>query len=387
MGDRITKGKNKKVPLPAGYSQMDWMRLCSKSENLSGLSAPSKHLTMAEVAKHNHRDDAWMILQGRVYNITPYLKFHPGSIEELMRGAGRDATAMFNEYHPWVNHSAMLEKCLVGFLSSSVNSFSPPQIALSRDEFRQLPLVEIFPTECSGVRRYRFAFPSELHTLGVSHAIRHVAVLATHNNKPLLREYTPSSPVTQPGYLDITIKVYNDGKMSQVFAHLNVGMSLSFSGPFGGVSHYISKSDSAAPTHSITLSSAHSVAFSRLVMVCAGSGITPMYQMLLSIFSESDVPEPQMVLVCSNRNADSVMLGKEVEELSVAHPNLRIGHVYSEVTRLSAEILQEHIGDLISSQDGVDDVVALICGPPKFNIAVEGMLVKLGVSSDRLMSL
>jgi cytochrome b involved in lipid metabolism len=30
-----------------------------------------------------------------VFNITPYLKYHPGGVSELMRGAGVDATKLF----------------------------------------------------------------------------------------------------------------------------------------------------------------------------------------------------------------------------------------------------------------------------------------------------
>jgi cytochrome b involved in lipid metabolism len=60
--------------------------------------------------------DAWTVYQGKVYNITPYLPFHPGGEGELMRGAGRDAAKLFMEVHPWVNWEAMLGECLVGIL-------------------------------------------------------------------------------------------------------------------------------------------------------------------------------------------------------------------------------------------------------------------------------
>jgi cytochrome b involved in lipid metabolism len=60
--------------------------------------------------------DAWTVYQGKVYNITPYLPFHPGGGGELMRGAGRDAAKLFMEVHPWVNWEAMLGECLVGIL-------------------------------------------------------------------------------------------------------------------------------------------------------------------------------------------------------------------------------------------------------------------------------
>jgi cytochrome b involved in lipid metabolism len=32
-----------------------------------------------------------------VYNITPYIPFHPGGEDELMRVAGRDGTKLFSE--------------------------------------------------------------------------------------------------------------------------------------------------------------------------------------------------------------------------------------------------------------------------------------------------
>lgn len=45
--------------------------------------------------QHNKRDDAWSAFDGKVYNITAYLPFHPGGEKELMRVAGRDGTQLF----------------------------------------------------------------------------------------------------------------------------------------------------------------------------------------------------------------------------------------------------------------------------------------------------
>lgn len=55
-----------------------------------------------------------MIMQ--VYNITPYLKFHPGGAEMLMRGAGKDCTQLFAKYHAWVNADMLLKADLLGTL-------------------------------------------------------------------------------------------------------------------------------------------------------------------------------------------------------------------------------------------------------------------------------
>jgi cytochrome b involved in lipid metabolism len=56
-------------------------------------------------------------MDGRVYNVTPYLPFHPGGKDMLLQGAGQDSTALFRKYHPWVNAHFMLAKCLVGTLA------------------------------------------------------------------------------------------------------------------------------------------------------------------------------------------------------------------------------------------------------------------------------
>jgi len=37
------------------------------------------------------------LIAGKVYNITPYMDFHPGGVPELMRAAGKDGTKLFDE--------------------------------------------------------------------------------------------------------------------------------------------------------------------------------------------------------------------------------------------------------------------------------------------------
>jgi cytochrome-b5 reductase len=59
-------------------------------------------------------------VRGKVYNVTRYLDFHPGGREQLLRGAGKDATALFDEYHAWVNIDQLLAKCFVGPLRNTV---------------------------------------------------------------------------------------------------------------------------------------------------------------------------------------------------------------------------------------------------------------------------
>lgn len=71
------------------------------------------------LAKHSKApEEIWTALNGRVYNITAYLPFHPGGEKDLLRGAGKDSTKLFNATHPWVNVEGMLAECLIGIFVS-----------------------------------------------------------------------------------------------------------------------------------------------------------------------------------------------------------------------------------------------------------------------------
>ncbi|KAK1762967.1 cytochrome b5 reductase 4 [Phialemonium atrogriseum] len=109
------------VVLSPGHSPLDWARLSSHpGADLRGLgpNAPYQRVTPSALRAHNGRRgrDAWTVLGGRVYNVTPYVPFHPGGGPELLRGAGKDGTRLFGEVHPWVNYEGMLASCLVGIL-------------------------------------------------------------------------------------------------------------------------------------------------------------------------------------------------------------------------------------------------------------------------------
>ncbi|KAF8730595.1 hypothetical protein AX14_005403 [Amanita brunnescens Koide BX004] len=108
--------KRGKVALAPGHSPLDWASLTSSGKDLRGVDTLLR-IPPSVLKQHNKRDDAWAAFNGKVYNITPYLSFHPGGEKELMRVAGRDGTRLFGLTHAWVNVDFMLAACLVGFLA------------------------------------------------------------------------------------------------------------------------------------------------------------------------------------------------------------------------------------------------------------------------------
>ncbi|PYH80662.1 hypothetical protein BO82DRAFT_355385 [Aspergillus uvarum CBS 121591] len=120
--------KNKHILQP-GYSPLDWAALTSNpNNNLRGKNLPPTliRVTPSMLKAQNGRKgaDAWTSYQGKVYNITPYLPFHPGGKGELLRGVGKDSGQLFMEIHPWVNWDAILGECLVGILVAETETES-----------------------------------------------------------------------------------------------------------------------------------------------------------------------------------------------------------------------------------------------------------------------
>uniref|UniRef100_A0A8D3AND5 Cytochrome b5 reductase 4 n=1 Tax=Scophthalmus maximus TaxID=52904 RepID=A0A8D3AND5_SCOMX len=111
-----------KVALKPGHSLMDWIRFSKSGKDLTGLRGRLIEVTQEELQKHNTRNDCWTCIRGLVYNVTPYMDYHPGGEEELMKAAGIDGTDLFDQVHRWVNYESMLKECLVGRMATKVTT-------------------------------------------------------------------------------------------------------------------------------------------------------------------------------------------------------------------------------------------------------------------------
>ncbi|GAA5915859.1 hypothetical protein JCM5296_000200 [Sporobolomyces johnsonii] len=108
---KVLKAPKGRVRVEKGFSQLDWAKLNRSGVDLRGGATSLRPITAAEVAQHRTREDCWQVYGGKVYNVGPFLRYHPGGVAEMMRGAGKDVLA-----HAWVNYDTLLENCLIGFL-------------------------------------------------------------------------------------------------------------------------------------------------------------------------------------------------------------------------------------------------------------------------------
>ncbi|KAH0896855.1 LOW QUALITY PROTEIN: hypothetical protein HID58_046423 [Brassica napus] len=83
------------------------------------MASDKKVLGFEEVSQHNKTKDCWLIISGKVYDVTPFMDDHPGGDEVLLSSTGKDATNDFED----VGHSDtardMMEKYYIGEIDSS----------------------------------------------------------------------------------------------------------------------------------------------------------------------------------------------------------------------------------------------------------------------------
>jgi cytochrome b involved in lipid metabolism len=76
----------------------------SQSQELSRTPIPSAEndtgtYTLSEVAEHHTREDCWTAIEGKVYDLTSYMKQHPGGAGTLAWLCGIDGTKLFESQH------------------------------------------------------------------------------------------------------------------------------------------------------------------------------------------------------------------------------------------------------------------------------------------------
>jgi len=73
--------------------------------------------TLDEVAEHYTQDDCWVILYDRVYDLTRFLRLHPGGADIVLENGGRDASSAFHGVGHSPAAAEMMRKYQVGVLA------------------------------------------------------------------------------------------------------------------------------------------------------------------------------------------------------------------------------------------------------------------------------
>ena len=98
-------------------------------------SGNNEVMSPADVATHNHPDDCWIVIAGKVYDVTKFMEDHPGGPKPLALYAGKDASEEFTMVHHPDIIKAYGELYRVGVLEGSeAEKPAPPAAAATPDE-------------------------------------------------------------------------------------------------------------------------------------------------------------------------------------------------------------------------------------------------------------
>eukprot|EP00879_Flechtneria_rotunda_P003212 GHRR01003435.1.p1 GENE.GHRR01003435.1~~GHRR01003435.1.p1 ORF type:complete len:136 (+),score=26.44 GHRR01003435.1:171-578(+) len=76
--------------------------------------AETKTYALEECKQHVSDKDCWLVVHGKVYNVTDFLEEHPGGYDIILTSAGKDSTQDFEEIGHSNSARELLEKYLIG---------------------------------------------------------------------------------------------------------------------------------------------------------------------------------------------------------------------------------------------------------------------------------
>ncbi|PRQ35944.1 putative cytochrome b5-like heme/steroid binding domain-containing protein [Rosa chinensis] len=95
------------------------------------MGGDGKVFTLAQVSDHNTPKDCWLIINGKVYDVTKFLDDHPGGDDVLLSATGKDATDDFEDVGHSENARDMLKDFYVGEIDASTipkkTTYTPPK--------------------------------------------------------------------------------------------------------------------------------------------------------------------------------------------------------------------------------------------------------------------
>ncbi|KAF8392030.1 hypothetical protein HHK36_022370 [Tetracentron sinense] len=95
------------------------------------MGGEDKVFTLEQVSDHNNSKDCWLIINGKVYDVTKFLEDHPGGDDVLLSATGKDATDDFEDVGHSSSARAMMDEYYVGEIDTSTfptkTKYTPPK--------------------------------------------------------------------------------------------------------------------------------------------------------------------------------------------------------------------------------------------------------------------
>ena len=350
-------------------------------------------ITIDELRKHDGDQSPWFVLKGEVYDGTSFLDGHPGGGQSIISAAGMDATDEFVAIHSETAKS-MMPEYHIGTLDAEarralVSDNGPIEDLTPRATFLQSKAWTSATLHAKravswDTRIFTFKLQHDEQSLGLptgQHLMIKLRDPTTH--EAIIRPYTPISEQSEKGYMDVLVKVYFDtaavkgGKMSQAMDQTPIGHSVDFKGPIGKF-EYLGRGS--------YMLNGRKKAVRRFLMICAGSGVTPIYQVFRAVMRDSG-DKTECIVISGNRLEEDILCKEELDALKTLGEGR--GNVIYTLSKGGSGWL-----GLRGRVDGVlvkkhcsrePETVALICGPEALEKSIHQALKADGWDDDQMV--
>lgn len=201
----------------------------------------------------------------------------------------------------------------------------------------------------------------------------------------IIRSYTPISEIRDQGTMEMLVKVYFDtpsgkgGKMSQAIDALSIGHFIEMKGPIGQFEYC---------GYGKCLINDKLRQIKTFVMICGGSGITPIYQVFRAVMQNPE-DQTKCIILDGNRLLEDILCKEELDDLSSGNGHrCKILHTLTRAPaewqglrgRITGKLVEEHC-----LQDKHKETLVLICGPEALEKSMHTALREKGWDDDQLM--
>ncbi|OMP82095.1 Nitrate reductase [NADH] 1, partial [Diplodia seriata] len=198
-------------PVEPGIADGGWMKPSTgiDVENARHqVTAPQKQFTREEIELHDREEDCWIVVDGRVYDVTSVLSWHPGGKVGILGHSGKvhqgtsDEFATIHDsyaYQKLDDRTANYIRKNAAFTTKArAESWNPhdegdSQLTLRKDRWVPIRLVTRQDTS-SNTRTYTFALPEGQSILGLG-TCQYLQLGFHLPERMLIRSLTPTRPL------------------------------------------------------------------------------------------------------------------------------------------------------------------------------------------------
>ncbi|OOQ82853.1 Nitrate reductase [NADPH] [Penicillium brasilianum] len=351
----------------------------------------SRQISLEEFKANSSGEKPWFVVNGEVYDGTGFLEGHPGGAISITSSAGLDVSEDFLAIHSETAklmmpdyHIGTLDAASLKALNSNTGTISdePRPTFLQSRAWSKLKLSEV-KTVSWDTRIFVFDLEHEKQTLGLpigQHLM--IKVNDPDSNEAIIRSYTPISDTQMEGNMELLVKIYfptkdvPGGKMTMALDKLQIGAEIDCKGPTGRFEYL---------GNGRVLISGKERHVRSFKMICGGTGITPIFQVLRAVMEDSQDPT-KCVVLDGNRLEEDILCRSELDKyVETGGKKCTVVHTLTKGSedwtgrrgRISEDLVKEFAPPEESS-------MVIICGPGAMEQSAKKVLLAQGWAESDL---